>query len=165
MTGDDDARRPAWGPSPSPAPAIPERKRRLPVLVGVGLGLLTGAVAIGLLVYFFSKDADKDAQRVFVRVGACYQNRGGKGVLVTEACPARFRSYVGAPYPAANLVFHILVPTPAEWDANFRDGVCGVGDVSGAALSATVKGRLPPGADPPGFTQCGFDAPHEWLDR
>jgi len=48
--GDDDARRPAWGPSPALAPAIPERKRKLPVLAGV-------------------------------------------------------------------------VPTPAEWDANFRDGL------------------------------------------
>lgn len=178
--GDDEARRPAWGPSPPSAPAVPERERKLPVLASVGLGLLIGAVAIGLLAYFLSKNADKDAQHVYIRVGACYQDRGGDGVLVTEAyqpctvphnrevvglvsfpdprgapypgrdqlarttseaCVARFRSYVGAPYPAASLVFHILVPTPAEWDANFRDGVCGVGDASGAPLSATVKGR------------------------
>jgi len=126
-------------------------QRKLPVLAAVGLGLMAAVVVIGFIVYFFSKDADKDAQRVFVRVGACYHDRGGEGVLVTEAyqpcnlphdrevvglvsfpdpggapypgqdqlarttaqaCPARFRSYVGAPYPAADLVFHILVPTP-----------------------------------------------------
>ncbi|HEX3393976.1 MAG TPA: septum formation family protein, partial [Acidimicrobiales bacterium] len=156
------------------------RTSRLPIVAAVGLGLLSAAVVIGLIVYFFSKDADKAAQRVFVRVGACYHDRGGEGVLVTEAyqpctaphdrevvglvsfpdpretpypgrdqlagttanaCPARFRAYVGAPYPAANLVIHLLVPTPDEWDAGFRDGVCGVGDASGAPLTGTVKGR------------------------
>ncbi len=177
--GDDDARRPDWGPSPSPA-AAPGTGRRLSVAASVALGLLTAAVAVWLLAYFFSKDANKDAQRVFVNVGNCYRDRGGEGVLVTEAyqpcagphdrevvglvsftadqqapysgrdqlarttdqaCPQRFKAYVGAPYPAAGLVLRNLVPTPGEWADGFRDGVCAVADAGGMPLTTTVRGR------------------------
>ncbi len=176
---DNDAP-PAWGPSPSSAPDIPPRRKKLSLAVSVALGLLTAAVAVWLLAYFFSKDANKDAQRVFVNVGNCYRDRGGEGVLVTEAyqpcasphdrevvglvsfndspqapypgrdqlarttdqaCPQRFKAYVGAPYPAAGLVLRILFPTPGEWADGFRDGVCAVADAGGMPLTTTVRGR------------------------
>jgi len=158
---------------------------RLGVTASVALGLLAACVAIGLMVRFLSKDADKDSQRVFVNVGNCYNDRGDEGVLVTEAyqpcsgphdreivglvslpatsgvpypgrdrlartidqaCLEKFKTYVGAQYPAAGLVLRNPVPTPGEWDHGFRDGVCGVGDAGGGQLTATVKGRATAGA-------------------
>ncbi len=162
-----------------------EEGGKLSVTASVALGLLAACVAIGLMVHFLSKDADKDAQRVFINVGNCYHDRGGEGVSVTEAyqpcsgahdrevvglvslpaasgapypgrdqlartidegCLGKFRTYVGAQYPAVGLVFRNLVPTPGEWDLGFRDGVCGVGDAGGGQLTATVKGRATAGS-------------------
>jgi len=121
---------------------------KLPVIAGVVIGLVVAFVAVVALVLILSKDASKDAQRVFVNVGNCYRDRGGEGVLVTEAyvpCPdPHDREVVGlvafgdptqAPYPGRDRLVRI---TDAACPEKFKAHVGAAYPAAGLALRSVV---------------------------